>query len=127
MRTTTRLIPALLLVACTPETDLRQAQASVPTTEPTTGPPSSPEPTPLAGQLVEPPSGSTAIAPNLVALTVRFTEAVQPSSDAPPFVLRTPAGGELPLALGVPVPCSQICYQMALPAELAPSSLHTLG
>jgi hypothetical protein len=126
MRTTACLVAGLLLNACAPETDLRQVQASVPTTESAVDPLSSPEPSLLAGKLVEPPTGTTGIATNLASLVVRFTEAVQPATATEPFVLRTAAGEALPLALGVPVPCAQVCYQMALPQELAPSSVYTL-
>lgn len=126
MRTTACFVFTLLAIACTPETDLRQVQATLPTTESTSDPLSNPAPDPLAGQIVEPPSGTTRIATNLASLTVRFTEAVQPASAALPLVLRTAAGDDMPLALGAVVPCSQVCYQVMLPAELAPSSLYTL-
>ena len=120
------LVSALFLLGCTPETDLRQVQADLPAAEDTSGPLSTPEPDPLAGQLVEPPSGTTGIPTNLLSLTVRFTEAVQPVGAAEPFVLRTASGGDVLLALGEAVPCAQVCYQMAVPAELAPSSIYTL-
>lgn len=126
MRTIACLVPAVLLGGCTPETDLGQVQAGLPTTESTADPLTSPAPDPLGARLVEPPSGATGIATNLAALTVRFAEAVQPGGTALPLVLRTAAGGEMPLALGALVPCAQVCYQVVLPAELAPSSVHTL-
>ena len=118
-------IPCLVLLACTPETDLRQDQTAA-STETTSGSLSSPEPDPLAGQLVDPPTGSIGIATNLAALVVRFTEAVQPVDLAPPFLLRSAAGDELPLPLGEAVPCPQTCYQIALAVELGPSLLYAL-
>jgi len=116
----------MLLIACTPETDLRQVQASGAPAEDTADPLSSTPPDPLAGQLVEPPDGTTGIAPNLAALVVRFTEAVQPSGPAPPFVLRAPTGAEVPLVLGDDIPCARTCYQLAVPLELAPLTVQTL-
>ena len=118
-------IPCLVLLACTPETDLRQDQTAA-STETTSGSLSSPEPDPLAGQLVDPPTGSIGIATNLAALVVRFTEAVQAVDSAPPFLLRSAAGDELPLPLGEAVPCPQTCYQIALAVELGPSLLYAL-
>jgi hypothetical protein len=116
----------LLLLACTPETDLGQAQAAAPPAESGSGTLSSPPPDPLAGQLVEPPSGATSIPTNLATLVVRFTEPVQPAGIAAPFLLRSALGGEMGLALGGEVPCAEACYQLSLAGELTPSSLHTL-
>jgi hypothetical protein len=120
-------IPCLLLLACTPETNLEQVPAEVPPTEDTSGSLSSPGPDPLAGRLVEPPSGATGIPTNLAALVVSFTEPVAPAGAIAPFLLRTAAGAELGLALGGAVPCAQACYQVTPTEELAPSSLHTLA
>ncbi|MBN2573185.1 MAG: lamin tail domain-containing protein [Deltaproteobacteria bacterium] len=130
MRTHTSSIPCLFLLACTPETDLRQVQTALPTAETTSdgpaSPPSEAAPDPLAGQLVEPPNGATGIPTNLALLVVRFSEPVQPVGAQVPFVLRPASGGELPLALGAAVPCAQSCYALVPEAELAPTSLHTL-
>ena len=119
-------IPCLFLLACTPETNLRQDQSAVPPTDTVSGNLPSSEPDPLAGQLVEPPTGSTGIATNLAALVVRFTEPVTAADNATPFVVRSASGDEMALQLGGAVPCAGICYPLALPAGLAPSSLHTL-
>ena len=128
MRSHSLPIPLLFVLACTPETDLRQTQAAATatSTETATGGLTSPESDPLAGQLVEPPPGSTGIATNLASLVVRFTEAVEPAGAAAPVVLRATFGGELALQLGPPVPCAQSCYRIVLAVELAPSSLHRL-
>jgi hypothetical protein len=126
MRTYPCSILCLLLLACTPETDLRQEQTAATAAETASGSPSSSEPDPLAGQLVEPPTGSTGIPSNLVVLVVRFMEVVEVAGAVTPFVLRGAAGDELPLQLGLAVPCSQACYQLALGAELSSSSLYTL-
>lgn len=126
MRTTTCTLSCLLLLGCTPDTDLRQVQSEAPPSETTNSSLSSPNADPLAGRLVEPPSGATDIATNLASLVVRFPEPVAPSGAAPPLLLRSATGAELPLALGEPVPCAQVCYQVALVGELAPASLHTL-
>jgi len=114
------------LLACTPETDLRQTQTAEVSTDATTGSPTNPEIDPLAGQLVDPPKGTTGIATNLASLVVRFTEPVQPTGVVPPFVLRAADGGEMALGLGAAVPCGQTCYRIALGAGLVPSSLNTL-
>jgi hypothetical protein len=126
MRNQTCSVLCLWLAACTPETDLRQVQTADPPTESASGGLTSPEPDPLAGQLVEPPSGATGIATNLARLVVRFTEAVQPTGATLPFLLRSATGADMGLALGPAVPCAQTCYQVVPTGELAPSSLHTL-
>jgi hypothetical protein len=119
-------IPFLVLVACTPETDLRPTQAAVASTEATNGNLSSPATDPLAGQLIEPPSGSTGMPTNLASLVVQFTEPVRPAGDSPSFVLRSAAGEAWPLAVGEGVACAQSCYRLTLGAPLAPSGLYTL-
>ena len=121
-------IPWLFLLACSPETDLRQAQTQ-PAADPgqtASAPDAFPQLDPLAGRLVEPPDGATGIPTNLASLVVRFTEPVQPSGAAPPFVLHSADGLEMPLQLGGSVPCAQTCYLIPLAAELVPSSLQTL-
>jgi hypothetical protein len=118
-------IPCLFLLACTPETDLRQNQTEA-ATETTGGGLSSIDPDPLGGQLVEPPTGSIGIATNLASLVVRFTEAAQAVASDPPFRMRSAAGDEMPLQLGGVVPCPQTCYQIPLVVELGPSLLYTL-
>jgi hypothetical protein len=105
---------------------LRQDQGAVPPTETVGGNLPSSQPDPLAGQLVEPPTGSTGIATNLAALVVRFTEPVAAAGSAPPFVVRSASGDEMALQLGGAVPCAGTCYPLALSTGLAPSSLHTL-
>jgi hypothetical protein len=117
----------LFLLSCAPATDLRQEQASAPVAEATSGQLTSPEPDALAGKLVEPPPGATGIPTNLLALVVRFTEPVQSAGAAPPFLLRSAAGGEQPLQLGASVPCDASCYQVPLASGLEPSALYTLG
>jgi hypothetical protein len=119
----------LVGLACTPDTDLGQAQAALladAATDRGNATLSSAQVDPLAGQLVEPPPGSTGIATNLGALTVRFTEPVQAAGAGPPFLLRAPDGGELALALGGAVPCSQTCYQIGLDVELRPTTAYAL-
>ena len=126
MRTQPYAFSCLILLACTPETELGQIHSAAPTSEITDGSSASPEADPLAGRLVEPPSGATGIPSNLGALVVRFTEPVVPASLSPPFLLRSAAGTEIGLALGPAVPCSQSCYLVLPVGELAASSLHTL-
>ena len=126
MRTQPSALACFFLFACTPQTDLRQDQAALPTTETTNGSLTSPDPDPLAAELVEPPAGASGIPTNLASMIVRFTEAVQATGSAPAFVLRSTAGDELPLPLGAAAPCAEACYQVALSVELLPSALYTL-
>jgi hypothetical protein len=126
MRATASFLPCLFFLGCTPETDLKQVQAGVPPTENTNGSLSSPSPDLLAGKLVEPPSGATGIATNLTDLVVAFPEPVAPAGTAPPFLLRSTGGAEMPLALGAAQPCAKSCYEVVLAGALAPATLHTL-
>jgi hypothetical protein len=126
MRNQPTALACLGLIACAPQTDLRQDQAAPTTTETTNDSLTSPEKDPLAGQLVEPPNGVSGIPPNLATLIVRFTEPVQPAGPIPAFVLRSTAGDELQLSVGEAAPCAGACYQVPLPFELAPSVRYTL-
>jgi hypothetical protein len=126
MRTQPHAIPCLFLLACTPETELGQIQAGATPSETTSGSLSSPEPDPLAGRLVEPPSGATGIPTNLASLVVSFTEPVAAVGSSPPFLLHSAEGIETALALGSSVPCAHACYRIVPAGGLAPSSQHTL-
>ncbi len=126
MRIYTCLFPCLAAIACTPETDLKTEQSAAATPETASGSLSSPAADPLAGVLVEPPSGSTDIPTNLAAIVVRFTEDVQAAGTDLPFMLRPATGDGLPLGLGLEVPCSGRCYQLDPGGALLPSTLCTL-
>ncbi len=125
MRTRNCLLPCVVALACTPETDLKSEQTAAQAPETASGSLSSPAADPLAAVLVEPPSGSTDIPPNLAAIVVRFTEDVQAEGTGLPFTLRPAAGDGLPLVLGLAVPCAGSCYQIAPGATLLPSTLYT--
>lgn len=122
------IVASLSAGACTPETELR----SETTVEPS--PDGAPAPAdasplaanPLAGQLVDPPAGATAMAINLTSLTVGFAEPVQVSAAPAPFVLRSSAGDAYPLTLGDAVPCARSCYRLVLPVELAANTAYAL-
>jgi hypothetical protein len=111
-------------LACTPATDLQQEQSSP--SDASSGALSSSASDPLAGVMVEPPSGTTGIPTNLAAIVVRFTEAVAPTGVALPFLLRPATGDVLLLALGEAAPCTGNCYKIQPGATLAPSTLYTL-
>ena len=113
-------------LACTPATDLEQEQKSASPTEATSGDLSSPAAAPLAGVLVDPPSGSTDMPTNLATIVARFTEAVEPAGANLPFMLRPASGDGLALALGESVPCTGVCYKIQPGSALAPSTLYTL-
>jgi hypothetical protein len=112
-------------LACTPDTDLKDQPATAVSkggSDAATSPPSDP----LAGVLVEPPPGSADIPPNIAAVVLRFTEAVQSTGVAAPFLLRPATGDALPVALGPEVDCTGACYRLPVGAGLAPATLYTL-
>jgi hypothetical protein len=115
----------LLLLACTPATDLQSEQGLVPT-ESNSGQLTNPETDFLTGQLIEPPPGSVAIPINLAGLTVQFTEEVWPTGVVAPFLLRPAAGEAMPLPLGEAATCMGTCYRLVPGALLVPSAVHTL-
>jgi hypothetical protein len=126
MRPFKHLILCFAGFACTPQTDLQNDQAAVPTPEATSGSLSNPEADPLAPVLVEPPPGSVNLPTNLADIVVRFTEEVQAAGATLPFVLRSATGDMLSLPLGQAVPCAGRCYQIQPGSVLAPGALYTL-
>jgi hypothetical protein len=113
-------------LACTPATDLQKEQSAVPVPGATSGQLTSPALDPLAGVLVDPPSGSANLPTNLATIVVRFSEEVQAAGADLPFLLRPSTGDGLPLPLGAAVPCEARCYQLVPGGVLAPSTQYTL-
>ena len=78
-----------------------------------------------AGALVDPPAGTTGLATNLAAVTVRLPAAIQVAGAS--FRLHPSDGGGAPVALGAPVgvacPVAQAgsCYRLTLGGGLAPA------
>ena len=126
MRIFKYVVLSFVTLACSPNTDLQQEQAATPAPEATSGQLSSPESDPLAGVLVDPPSGSTDLPTNLASIVVRFTEEVEAAGADLPFMVRAATGDGLPLPLGEAVSCAGRCYQIQPDSVLAPSTLYTL-
>jgi hypothetical protein len=125
LRTNAFLGLLALPLACTPETDLKDQPASTVSKSGSDAAPS-PASDPLAGVLIEPPLGSTDIPPNISAMALRFTEPVQSTGAATPFLLRPATGDALAVALGPAVDCAGACYRLLPAAVLAPSTSYTL-
>jgi hypothetical protein len=125
LRTNALLGLLALPVACTPETDLKDQPAST-VSKRGSDAATSPASDPLAGVLIEPPLGSTDIPPNIAVMALRFTEPVQSTGEATPFLLRPATGDALAVALGPAVDCVGACYRLLPAAVLAPSTSYTL-
>lgn len=117
----------LWLAVCNPETDLGKEQAATAGAEGSAGPLSGAVASPESGQLLDPPAGLSAVAPNLAAVIVRFPEAVMPAGQGPAALLEPSDGADpVALALTAELPCSAKCYLFAPGASLRVSTVHTV-
>jgi hypothetical protein len=123
----TLLDACLLLLACSPETDLQKEHTVAAGAEGGDGQLSGSSGNPQSGQLVDPPSGAADIATNLASVVLRFPEAVM-AAGAGPGALLQPAGSPNPMSLqlGAEIPCAAKCYAMSLAAELAAFTAYTV-
>ena len=124
-----RLIPLVVLVACSPHTDLAEERGS-PASAPDAGTANQTSTPAAVGapELVDPPLNARLIPPNLARVVLRFLGPLQPPSSPAPLDLRGSDGSEVDMALGSPIPCSGsgTCYAAVPATPLSPMTLYTV-